>query len=121
MFRLIVVLVCISVKAFPQALLEKFLSHPIESGFASTTDGKTIAWVVNDHGKRNIMIKSGSELPRQLTDYQQDDGQEISQLAFSPNGLRLLYVRGGAPNRAGQNPNPASLAEGAEMAIYMKE
>jgi dipeptidyl aminopeptidase/acylaminoacyl peptidase len=121
MLRLIIVLLCVSTYAFPQALLEKFISHPIESGFASTADGKTIAWVVNDHGKRNVMIKSGSELPRQLTDYQLDDGQEISQLTFSPNGLRLLFVRGGEPNRVGQNPNPASLAEGAEMAIYMKE
>lgn len=121
MIRFVALFLCASISAYPQALLEKFISHPIETGFASSSDGKTIAWVVNDHGKRNIMIKSGSEMPRMLTDYQQDDGQEITQLNFSPNGLRLLYVRGGSPNRAGQNPNPASLAEGAEQAIYVKE
>ncbi|MBN8578288.1 MAG: prolyl oligopeptidase family serine peptidase [Cytophagales bacterium] len=101
--------------------LEQFISHPIESNFAASPDGKHIAWVLNDHGKRNIWVKSGTDLPRQLTEYQSDDGQELSQLTFSPNGTKLLYVRGGAANRAGQNPNPASLSEGAEQAIYYKD
>ncbi len=121
MNRLIILLLCISQVTLGQTTLEQFLSHPIESGLASSSDGKSIAWVINDHGKRNIVIKTGSDQPRLLTDYQRDDGQEISQLAFSPNGTKLLFVRGSAPNRVGQNPNPASLAEGAEMAIYYKE
>ncbi len=117
----ILLIVLCSSPLMAQYSLEQFLSHPIESGFASSPDGKTIAWVVNDHGKRNIMIKSGNEVPRFITDYQQDDGLEISQLTFSPNGTKLLFVRGSAANRAGQHPNPASLADGTEMAIYYKE
>lgn len=97
------------------------MSHPIESNFAASPDGKHIAWVVNDHGKRNIWVKSGTDLPRMFTDYQLDDGQELTQLTFSPNGTKLLYVRGSGGNRAGQNPNPASLPEGTEQAIYYKE
>lgn len=104
-----------------QGTLEHFLSHPIESGFTASPDGKTLAWVINDHGKRNIVVKTGTELPRLLTDFQQDDGQEISGIVFSPNGSKILFVRGGGANRIGQNPNPASLAEGAEQAIYYKE
>lgn len=101
--------------------LEQFMSHPIESNLAVSQDGKSLAWVYNDHGKRNILVKTGSDLPRFLTDYQLDDGQELSQLVFSPNGTKLLYVRGSAPNRYGQNANPASLAEGAQQTIYYKE
>ncbi len=101
--------------------LEQFLSHPIESNLAVSTDGKNLAWVINDHGKRNILVKTGTDVPRLLTDYQLDDGQELSQLVFSPNGTKLLYVRGSGANRNGQNPNPASLAEGVEQAIYYKE
>src|SRR6478735_4567693 len=96
----------ISTLCYAQTDLEQFLSHPIESGFAASADGKNIAWVINDHGKRNIMIKTGFDVPRMLTDYQQDDGQEISQLIFTPNGTKLLYVRGGGANAAGQSPNP---------------
>ena len=106
---------------FAQTLLEQFLSAPTESGFVSSKDGKNIAWVSADRGKRNIVVKTGTDLPRFVTDYPADDGQEISQLAFSPNGLKIIFVRGGAPNRAGQNPNPASLADGADQAIYFKD
>ncbi len=101
--------------------LEQFLSHPIEYNLATAADGKNLAWVINDKGKRNILVKTGTDVPRPLTDYQFDDGQELSQLVFSPNGTKLLYVRGSGANRNGQNPNPASLAEGAEQAIYYKE
>ncbi len=106
---------------FAQTSLEQFLSYPIESGFTASADGKNIAWVINDLGKRNVMIRTGTDLPRALTDYQQDDGQEISQLAFSPNGTKVIFVRGGGANRQGQNPNPASLTEGTEQAIYFKD
>lgn len=118
---LLILFLFTTAQASAQYSLDQFLSHPIESGFAATADGKTMAWVVNDRGKRNIMVKSGNELPRYITDYPNDDGQEISQLTFSPNGTKLLYVRGSAANRAGQHPNPASLAEGTEQAIYYKE
>ncbi|HMJ68108.1 MAG TPA: alpha/beta fold hydrolase [Cyclobacteriaceae bacterium] len=104
-----------SFSAFAQSPeLEKFLSHPIESSFASSGDGRNIAWVLNDHGKRNIIVKMGNELPKQLTAYTQDDGQEISQITFSPNGTIILFVRG-------SGANPASLAEGAEQAIWFKD
>ena len=124
MNRLMIILISIASNAYSQSgltKLEDFLSHPIESGFSTSIDGKNIAWVINDHGKRNIIVKTGSDFPRLLTDYQLDDGQDISQLAFSPNGTKLLFVRGGVPNRVGQSPNPASMPEGAEMAIYYKE
>src|SRR5882762_1130498 len=104
-----------------QTNLEQFLAHPTESNFVSSPDGKNIAWTINDAGKRNVMIKTGTELPRMLTDYQQDDGQEISQLVFSPNGTKVIFVRGGGANQKGQNPNPASLTEGTEQAIYFKD
>ena len=84
------VLFCLTIAgAYAQTDLEQFLSHPIESGFAASPDGKNIAWVINDHGKRNIIIKTGFDVPRFLTDYQQDDGQEISQLILTPNGTKL--------------------------------
>ncbi len=122
MKRYLLLLFVVHLTAFAQSPeLEKFLSHPIESGFASSADGKNIAWVINDHGKRNIIVKMGSEPPKQLTNYNQDDGQEISQIVFSPNGTIILFVRGGGGNRQGQSPNPASLAEGAEQAIYFRD
>jgi dipeptidyl aminopeptidase/acylaminoacyl peptidase len=114
MKNLVTFLILIQTVTSYSQTLEQFMSHPIESNLAASQDGKNIAWVINDHGKRNILVKTGTDLPRLLTDYQLDDGQEISQLVFSPNGTKLLYVRG-------NGANPASLAEGVDQAIYYKE
>ncbi len=107
--------------SFSQTYLEQFLNHPTESNLTTSADGKNIAWVINDAGKRNVMIKTGNDLPKMLTDYPQDDGQEISHLSFSPNGTKLIFVRGGEANAKGQNPNPSSSSEVAEQAIYFKD
>ncbi|MFM7851006.1 MAG: hypothetical protein ACKO96_03615, partial [Flammeovirgaceae bacterium] len=60
MKRLVYLMFLVVANAFSQSTLEQFLSHPVESNFAASADGKTIAWVINDHGRRNIMIKIGS-------------------------------------------------------------
>jgi dipeptidyl aminopeptidase/acylaminoacyl peptidase len=120
-FQLTVLGIFVHFFSFGQTALELMLSHPIESGFVASKDGKNIAWVIYDHGKRNIWVKTGTDLPRMVTDYQQDDGQDISQLAFSLNGLKLLFVRGGGPNGSGASPNPASLVTGVDQAIYFKD
>jgi len=97
--------------------LDQFLSYPISANLAVSPDGKKLAWTVNDAGKRNIFIRSQDGV-RQLTHFTGDDGQELSSLLFSKDGKFLVFVRGGAGNRVGQNPNPASMAEGAEQAIW---
>jgi len=117
---LVVLILLISPTVWGQGL-ERFHSYPFETEFAASADGKNVAWVVNDQGKRNVMIKTGNDLPHAITNYDQDDGQEISQLVFSPNGTKLVFVRGGGANLHGQNPNPSSLSEGAEQAIYFKD
>jgi dipeptidyl aminopeptidase/acylaminoacyl peptidase len=104
-----------------QNSIEQFLSYPTESNFASSRDAKNLAWVINDHGKRNIIVKLATSPPRMLTAYDQDDGQEIYQLVFSPDATKLVFVRGGAPNNNGQNPNPSSLTEGVDQAIYVSD
>ena len=50
-------------------------------------------------------------MPRQLTHYTTDDGQELTQLTFSADGSELLYVRGGDhdenwPAKDNLAPNP---------------
>ena len=74
-FRIAFLLI-LSSQAFSQGDLEQFLSHPVESGFTCSLDGKNIAWVINDHGKRNIIVKTANDPPRFVTDFQMDDGQE---------------------------------------------
>ena len=85
------------------------LSAPFPSNLVSTTDGEMLAWIFNQEGKRNIWIAEGTDFKvRRLTNYLDDDGQEMGGLVISPDGEKILYVRGGAANRDGDHPNPSS-------------
>ncbi|MBL7846545.1 MAG: S9 family peptidase [Cyclobacteriaceae bacterium] len=101
-----------------QPTIDQFMSAPSASGLAVSADGKQLAWILNERGKRNIFFRNTTGQTRQLTSYDQDDGQELSQLTFSPDGSRLIFVRGGDQSREGHSPNPSSLAEGVDQAIW---
>jgi dipeptidyl aminopeptidase/acylaminoacyl peptidase len=82
--------------------------------------GDRVAWVRNDRGVRNIWVAAAPDWrPRPVTGHERDVGQDLSGLEFLPDGRRLLYEVGGAPNRAGEHPNPASLPDGPEIALYL--
>ena len=99
--------------------LEQLLSAPFPSGLASGRTG-TIAWVFNHRGVRNIWVaEPPGYQPRQLTVYDKDDGQEITGIQFTPEGSSVIYLRGGAPNRQGEIPNPTSDPAGADRAIWI--
>lgn len=97
--------------------LESFIGFSGVSNLTSNSDGSTLAWVINDRGMRNIQVRRGSTTTT-LTKYFDDDGQEISQVRFSPDGNWIWYVRGGGANTEGVSPNPASLAGGVERAVW---
>ncbi len=102
----------------PPFTLEMVMSAPFPSNLISAQKADRLAWVFNSQGKRNIWVADGpSYKARQLTGYDQDDGQEISQLRFSPDASIIVYVRGGAPNSQGEIPNPTSDPEGAKQMV----
>ena len=99
--------------------LEQVMSAPFPSDMVTAPTGARAAWVQNDEGERNIWVAEGPEFrARQLTSYEGDDGQELGSLVFTPDGSRLVFVRGGAPNRQGEIPNPALLPDPAERAVW---
>ena len=99
--------------------LEQVMSAPFPSGMVAAPTGTRVAWVQNDEGERNIWVAEGPDFRAwQLTTYTGDDGQELGSLVFTPDGSRLVFVRGGAPNRQGEIPNPALFPDPAERAIW---
>ena len=106
----------------PAVTLEALLSAPFPSEIAAAPVGGRVAWVQNLKGSRNVWVASAPEFAaRQLTLYAGDDGQDITTLAWTPDGRTVLYVRGGVPNRQGEIPNPAQLIDGPEQAIWAVE
>jgi dipeptidyl aminopeptidase/acylaminoacyl peptidase len=84
--------------ASPQAgfTLEQVLSYPFPVDLTSSAHGDRIAWVIDQSGVRNVWVaKAPGFQPHQVTRFTQDDGQEITQLTFSPSGDALVFVRGG--------------------------
>jgi dipeptidyl aminopeptidase/acylaminoacyl peptidase len=99
--------------------LEAVLSAPFPSGLVASSKGDLVAWVFNERGRRNIWIAKGPEYKaRKLTAYSEDDGQDITGLAFNPDASMIVFVRGGPANGAGEYPNPRSDSGGVEQALW---
>jgi dipeptidyl aminopeptidase/acylaminoacyl peptidase len=50
-------------------------------------------------------------VPRQVTPYAGDEGQQIASLRLSPDGKTIVYARGTELNKEGTSANPLSLAK----------
>jgi len=98
--------------------IEQVLSSPFPSELIAAPQGDRVAWVFDAQGKRNIWIAEAPAFRgRAVTRYNEDDGQEITQIIFSPDGNFIAYVRGGEPNSEGDVPNPASNPAGAKREV----
>jgi dipeptidyl aminopeptidase/acylaminoacyl peptidase len=104
--------------------MEEMLGYPFQSGLAAAEHGDAVAWVQDIRGVRNIWVARGPAFaPRQVTSYREDDGQELTQLTFSPDGARLAWVRGGDhdanwPAEGNLDPDPTSGTQQPEVTIW---
>lgn len=100
--------------------LEQVLSTPFPSDLVAAPAGARIAWVYDWEGRRNVWVAAGPEfIARQLTHYTLDDGQELSDLQFTPDGSGILYVRGGSKNQEGELPNPTDDVAGVLQQVMV--
>jgi dipeptidyl aminopeptidase/acylaminoacyl peptidase len=100
--------------------LEQAMSSPFPSELIASPKGDRLAWAFDAQGKRNVWVAEAPSFKgRQLTRYSKDDGQEITSLAFSPDGNLIAYVRGGEPNSEKEIPNPTSDPAGARREVWV--
>ena len=100
--------------------LDQVLSAPFVSNLVAAKSGDRIAWTVNQQGKRNILVAEGpAYAARQLTNYQEDDGGELSDLRFSADGNAIVFVRGEGKDSAGDYANPTSNPAGVEQIVWI--
>jgi dipeptidyl aminopeptidase/acylaminoacyl peptidase len=110
---------CGSANAQKPFTLEQVLSAPFPSDLTAAKSSNRAAWVFDQQGRRNVWVAEGPGFAaRQLTKYNEDDGQELSEVRFSSDAKAVVYVRGGGKNAAGQVPNPTSNPAGAEQAVW---
>lgn len=76
--------------------VEQIKSYPFPNELTAAATGSRIAWAFNERGLRNIWVAEGPEFKaRRLTNYSEDDGQELTSVSISADGKHVVYVRGG--------------------------
>ncbi len=99
------------------------MSAPFCSNLQASPRGTSFLWIANQEGHRNLWIaeaKGGSFAVRKLTNYEDDDGQEIGDVSWMPDGERIVYARSGDFEFPGRPaPNPALLPNGVEQDIWI--
>lgn len=108
--------------AHAQKSLKELLSYSHPSNLCSSPATEKLAWTFNKEGVRNIFISEDKGLSyKALTHYTEDDGQEFSNLQFSPDGEWLVFMLGGEPggNRSRSTPiNPISSPEATKFQLW---
>ena len=103
------------------------ISYPFTADLVSAQKADVIAWVRVLKGVRNVWAASGPDFtPHQVTQFTADDGQELTQLTFSPDGKTLVFVRGGDhdanwPAVGNLQPNPAEGVEQPKVTLWLAD
>jgi dipeptidyl aminopeptidase/acylaminoacyl peptidase len=117
-------LVAMALPASANFTMEQVLHYPYSDNLASAEHADRIAWVRDVNGVRNVWVAEGPAFKaHQVTQYTEDDGQEITQLTFSPDGTHLVYVRGGDhdanwPAEGKLQPDPAASPDEPKVTIW---
>lgn len=103
--------------------LEQVMSSPFPTELTAAPAGGKVAWVFNDRGARNIWVAepaSSGFKARAVTHYTEDDGQDVGEIAWTPDANSIVYVRGGDlefPERP--YPNPRSFTQAVEQDVWV--
>jgi len=92
--------------------IEQVLSAPFPCGLTSASHAPRVAWIFDNKGERNIWVADPSDfVPRQVTHYTGDEGQQIASVRLSPDGKAIVYARGTELNKQETSANPLSLTK----------
>ncbi len=91
--------------------------YPLDLVSAKRTD--RIAWIEYERGMRNVYTAAAPGFePVRLTEYMEDDGNDLSGTQISDDGSVVIFIRGHTANREGWVANPASDPRGTERAVW---
>ncbi len=110
----------ISWLAAQEVTIEQMLKTPFPTDLVNSSDGQALAFVMNSAGVRNIYVGRYPKFtPESITQFKEDKGSSLGQLAFSADQSKLIFVQGDGANRKGEFPNPTSDPDGMDQVIWM--
>jgi hypothetical protein len=87
--------------------INQVMSAPFASAPVPSPNGAKVAWLEDEQGKRNVYVATAPDWKAtKLTNFAQDDGQDIGEVAWAHDGSYVVFVRGGDLENGGDNPNP---------------
>jgi dipeptidyl aminopeptidase/acylaminoacyl peptidase len=116
--------ICPASKAQKAPTLEQFLSAPFPTELTAAPAKGRVAWVFNARGARNLWVAEpsadGSYKSRQLTSFKDDDGVDLGQLVWVPDGESIVYTRSGDLEFVdGPNPNAQNAPVPIEQELWL--
>lgn len=101
--------------------LEQVMSAPFSSELQAAPKGARVLWISNQQGRRNIWVADAAgSASHAVTNYTADDGQDIGNITWTPDGQSIVYVHGGDFEYPARTfPNPALLVEGVGQTIWI--
>ncbi len=96
-FYFLLVILSVQFTVFGQKFtFEAVKSYAFPTELVRSIQGDKIAWAMDEKGVRNIYVaEAPSFVARKLTNFSEDDGQELSSISISEDGKWVLFVRGG--------------------------
>ena len=96
--------------------IEQVMSAPLPSSLVASPQGSRVAWVYDNEGSRNVWVAEagagGHWNARPVTTFTGDDGFDMGEVSWGPDGRQLVFSRGGSLEGGGP-VNPMSLPSGA--------
>lgn len=110
-------------RSAPSFTLKQVTGYPFPSALVAAPSGARVAWVFDERGVRNIYEAAAPDWQaHRVTDYTADDGQELTNLSFTPDGNTIVYVRGGdhdanwsAPGNLAPDPSSSPIQPMVEI------
>ncbi len=100
--------------------LQQVLSAPYATALTAAPVGSLFAWVEDAEGRHNLYIGGKDTPARALTHNTEDDAQDITQLAWSPDGSAIAYTYGAASGADGKPANPAHLQRPTPLTVIVQ-
>jgi dipeptidyl aminopeptidase/acylaminoacyl peptidase len=107
-------------QAQKQFTLDQVMSAPFPSHLVAAPIGGRVAWVQIAKGARNVWVASPPDYKgRQLTSYNEDDGEDLGELVWTSDAKAIIYTRGGDLDNFGEGPNPRSAPEEPKQLLWI--